>query len=76
MREYTFRISNRMLGKNINRPDITDRVRGELGGVAVLIEDITPPVQLDDLEERLDRMRRQPEFSQVCFRPVGGSGLV
>ena len=63
--KYTFQIA---------RDDTTvgdvigNGIRGDIsnfrGGVVVLVENITPTVTLEDIENRIDRMRQQPEYAR------------
>jgi SecD/SecF fusion protein len=46
-----------------------------IGGVAILIEDVQPPVTVKEITERLDRMRMQPDFSQYAARDHDVFGL-
>ena len=63
--KYTYQIArdDSTLGDVLGRG-----VRGEIsdfrGGVVVLVENINPAVSLDELENRIDRMRQQPEYAR------------
>jgi SecD/SecF fusion protein len=46
-----------------------------LGGVAILLEDITPPASVEDLTERIDRIRNQPDFANTLSRSWEVVGL-
>ncbi|MCH8164204.1 MAG: protein translocase subunit SecF [Planctomycetes bacterium] len=72
---YTYPIVNDSLGVNIDQPRYTDRVSEFLGGVAIVINDIDPPVSADDVAKRIDRMRAQPDFANYVGREVGVFGL-
>ncbi|MHC4415313.1 MAG: protein translocase subunit SecD [Planctomycetota bacterium] len=72
---YTFPIEHDSLGQNIGRPRYTDRVTRFLGGVAIVIDDIDPPVTTADVEKRISRMRAQPDFAPYVGRDVGVFGL-
>ena len=61
---FTFTVEKDTLGECINRPQYTDRVIGFKGGVAVVIDEIDPPVTPDDVAKRIDRMRSQRDFAQ------------
>ncbi|MEO1237090.1 MAG: protein translocase subunit SecF, partial [Planctomycetota bacterium] len=52
-------------------PDVQDFV----GGVAVLLEDVSPAVSVEDVSERITRMRRQPDFELLGSRPFAVFGL-
>ncbi|MCH2133247.1 MAG: protein translocase subunit SecD [Phycisphaerales bacterium] len=46
------------------------------GGVLVLVEDIQPPVTADDVAQRIDRLRQDPDFSSdTAGREVAVFGL-
>jgi len=51
---------------------LSSTARGDVsdfrGGVLVVIEDITPPVTIEDVQKRVNRMRQQPEYA----RDAGG----
>jgi SecD/SecF fusion protein len=46
-----------------------------LGGVAVVVSDISPPITVADAAERIRRMRAQPDFSDVGGRAVDVVGI-
>ncbi|MCH8343093.1 MAG: protein translocase subunit SecD [Planctomycetes bacterium] len=72
---HTYPIVNDILGENIDQPRYTDRVSEFLGGVAIVINDIDPPVSTDDVAKRIDRMRAQPDSANYVGREVGVFGL-
>ena len=72
---YTFPITSGKLGDSISQPQLTDNVDQYKGGVAVVFNNIDPPVQLSDVKSRVDRMRRQPDFSDAAGRITGVVGL-
>ncbi|MEM1444570.1 MAG: protein translocase subunit SecD [Planctomycetota bacterium] len=39
-----------------------------LGGVAFVLNDVDPPVRIDDVTERIERMRRQPDYVDLGYR--------
>ncbi|MCH7791570.1 MAG: protein translocase subunit SecD, partial [Planctomycetes bacterium] len=43
-------------------------VKAYVGGIAIYLKNISPPVTLDQLESRLERMREQPDFSRTLGR--------
>ena len=63
------------LGDNIDRPQFSQRVTDFLGGVAVVIENIDPPVSPEDVDKRIDRMRQQDDFARLLGRRVKVFGL-
>ncbi|HEX7010209.1 MAG TPA: protein translocase subunit SecD [Phycisphaeraceae bacterium] len=68
-------IRNRELGQNINRPGLTTDVSEYLGGVAIVLEDMSPAPTLDDLKQRITRMRQQPAYENLGYRPFDVIGL-
>ena len=72
---YTSTVEKDALGDNIDRPQFSQRVTDFLGGVAVVIEDIDPPVSPEDVEKRIDRMRQQEDFARLLGRRVKAFGL-
>ncbi|MBT8485654.1 MAG: protein translocase subunit SecD, partial [Phycisphaerae bacterium] len=73
--QHLFPITKPELGKNIGRPDATQRVPAFLGGAAIVLENVSPPVTPDDVAKRIDRMRNQPDFVQYSARKVEVFGL-
>ena len=70
-----FVIKSTQLGANINRLDVTDDVSAHLGGVAMLIEQMNPPVTLDDVTARIRRLRLQPPHDQYGTRSFHVFGI-
>jgi len=66
--QHTFPITSDTLGKVINRPQYRQPVGNDLGGVAIVLEDITPPTTVDDITQRIAKMRGQPDFSDAASR--------
>ena len=56
------------LGENIDRPDVRDNADAFIGGVAVVVSGINPPVSLDELNARLNATR--PPRPLVHARPA------
>ena len=50
-------------------------VQAYLGGVAILLENVTPPATLADVRERIMRMRQQPGYDGLGGRPFEVFGL-
>jgi hypothetical protein len=73
--ERTRPVTRDKLGDNIDEPRALDRVSEYLGGVAVVVEEIDPPVTLDDVAKRISRMRAQPDFANCVGRDVAVFGL-
>jgi SecD/SecF fusion protein len=63
-----FAIEKRELGDNIDRPAFRNPVAPFLGGVAVLIENISPAPTIQELTERLNTARNSAEFSDTLSR--------
>jgi len=72
---YTFPITDPDLGQNINEPRYTERVNDYLGGVAIVLRNMDPPVTVRNLEHRIERMRSQPDFRDALGRNVQVIGL-
>ncbi|MDZ4831937.1 MAG: protein translocase subunit SecD [Phycisphaerae bacterium] len=72
---HTFPLDKDVLGESIRRPDIKEPLGDFRGGVAVLVESIDPPVQLADVENRIARLRSQPDFSDTAGRRVKAVGV-
>ncbi|MHC4428680.1 MAG: protein translocase subunit SecF, partial [Planctomycetota bacterium] len=72
---YTFPVEDDQLGENIGQPRYTDLVTRYLGGVAVVVDDIDPPVTTLDVAKRIDRMRAQPDFASYVGREEAVFGL-
>ncbi len=56
------------LGKAIRRESIKDPVPAFIGGVAILLEGINPPVSIRSIEQRLSQFRRQADFQDTSSR--------
>jgi len=56
------------LGEHVRKPQYRDDVSAYIGGAAVLIENLPPGQTLADLEERIDQLRTQGEFSDTLGR--------
>ena len=72
---YTFSLERPTLGESIGRSGAGVPVAGFRGGVAVVIDKIDPPVTTEDVEQRIDRMRNQPDFADTAGRDVEVVGL-
>ena len=72
---YTHAITSDTIGASIGKPDIKDSSRDFLGGVAVVLKDLQPPVTVEDAEARIARMRKQPDFSAISSRPTQVVGI-
>ena len=57
-----------VLGEDIDMPLVDEDVREYLGGVAVVLGGMDPPVTLEDAATRVDRMRMQPAHEGLGSR--------
>jgi len=57
------------LGTHIGKPEFRDEVNSYVGGAAIVIEDITAGQTIVELEERVDLLRAQADFSSTLGRP-------
>jgi SecD/SecF fusion protein len=71
---YTFPLERRTLGESIGR-DAPVGVGDLRGGVAVVVEGLSPAITARDLQQRLDRMRNQPDFADSRGRRTEVVGL-
>ncbi len=60
-----------VIGDSLENQDIGDY----LGGVAFVLRDLDPAVSLDDVEQRIERMRRQPDYVNLGYRRFDVIGL-
>jgi SecD/SecF fusion protein len=58
------------LGDDVGRPALLDNVSEFVGGVAILVEDISPTRTLDQLRTRLNLMRGKDDFVDALGRQV------
>jgi SecD/SecF fusion protein len=63
-----YAITENRLGQIIDRPDITADVSDYSGGVAILLNNITPAASEAELRERIKYMRRDQQFSSLLSR--------
>lgn len=71
----TFQLERDLLGEAIGRPEIKEPVGDFRGGVAVVVNGISPPATTADLEDRIARLRSQPDFSDTAGRRSRVIGL-
>ncbi|UYV11485.1 MAG: protein translocase subunit SecD [Phycisphaera sp.] len=57
------------LGTHIGQPQYRDEVDGYVGGAALVLQDITQGQTLEQLEQRIDLLRGQADFSSTLGRP-------
>jgi SecD/SecF fusion protein len=63
-----------VLGRDVTPTDTVD-ISDYLGGVAVLLEDMVPEPTLEDLRQRIRRMRQQPAHEDLGYRDARVIGL-
>ncbi len=63
-----FPILDAELGASIQEPEITNDVRPYIGGVAIILDGLTPAPTLESLEDRLTYVRRQASFASEALR--------
>ncbi len=71
----TFPLEKDLLGDAIGRPEIKEPVGDFRGGVAVVVNAIEPPATAADLQDRIARLRSQPDFSDTAGRKTRVVGL-
>ena len=72
---HTYPLEKDKLGDNIARSGSQSSVGSFRGGVAVVIDNINPPITTADLQERITRLRNQPDFSEIAGRDTLVVGL-
>lgn len=63
-----YQILDGELGANIRRPDVKNGVAEFVGGAAVVLENLQPTPSLNELQQRLDYIRKQPDFAAKALR--------
>lgn len=63
------------IGAALGRPGMGEAIGTFRGGVGVVLEGIDPPITLDDAQLRIERLRNQPDFSDISGRPTRVVGL-
>ncbi|MEM6332925.1 MAG: protein translocase subunit SecD [Planctomycetota bacterium] len=63
------------LGEAIGRPGLGIDVEEYVGGVAIVLEGLSPAPTLSDLERRIAQMRNQPNYEGLGYRPFEVLGL-
>jgi len=66
---------NAILGLSIDRLDVLNPVDEYLGGVVVMMDDITPALTAEAMDERVSRMRRQPPYDELGYRKFDIIGI-
>ncbi len=64
-------ITDEQLSRAIDRPQATERVPQFVGGVAILLDELDPPIVAEEIERRIQRTRDQPDFREYAGRRVG-----
>lgn len=73
---YTHPIEGRTIGEVLERDGLSTDVSDFRGGVLLLLEDIEPAVTLEDVQQRIDQMRQDPDFAgDTAGRTVAVYGL-
>ncbi|MCH2152186.1 MAG: protein translocase subunit SecD [Phycisphaerales bacterium] len=74
--QFTRPIDAATVGDQLGREGLPGDLSEFKGGVLVLIEDIQPSVTLEDVAQRVDRLRQDPDFSMdTAGREVGVFGV-
>ena len=63
------------LGAVLDDPTLKEDVSPFLGGVAMVLENVEPVISVESLNDRLRRMRRQPDFAALGYRDFEVLGL-
>ena len=64
-----------ILGFNIDRPDVNDDVTSYLGGVAIMLKNMQPAPTVDQIKQRIHRMRLSTQFENIGDRPYEVIGI-
>ncbi len=57
------------LGSHIGQPQYRDEVGSYVGGAAIVLQNLTPGHTLEQIEQRIDLLRIQADFSSTLGRP-------
>ncbi|MEO0586217.1 MAG: protein translocase subunit SecD [Planctomycetota bacterium] len=74
-RAPVFALETSDLGAAIDRPGLGMDVDEYVGGVAIVLEGLTPSPTLSDVERRIAQMRNQPLYESLGYRPFEVIGL-
>ena len=74
--KHTYRLEDQLLSQAIGVPSASVGIGDFRGGVAVVVDEVSPPITMADFQQRLDRMRNQPDFSDTRGRQNEVVGLV
>lgn len=73
---HAFKIDRPSLREVIGVAEVEDfQADQALGGVAIVVDEISPPITAEDAAERIRRLRAQPEFGDVGGRTVDVVGI-
>ncbi len=73
---FTRPLEKALVGSSIGRPAVAQEPVGDFrGGVAVVIDQLSPPATVTDISERIARMRAQPDWSSTAGRKTKVFGL-
>ena len=64
-------LKENIAGYDENLEDVSDY----LGGVAIVLNNLTPPASVEDITDRIRTMRLQPDFQELTFRKWEVLGL-
>ena len=73
--EHTYPIEDPSLGANIGMPQFTQSVKNALGGVALVLKNVDPPVTAEAAASRIRSLRQAPDFSALSGREFMVYGL-
>jgi SecD/SecF fusion protein len=68
-------VTEAALSEAIGRTDIDAQVPEFVGGVAIVLDQMSPATTLEDIEQRVRAMRLQPDYEDQKFRPTKVVGL-
>ena len=72
---HVFPIDSDSLADVLGRPDAIQDVGAFNGGAAVLVRNVTPSETVEDVHQRIERMRSQPDFVDYSARSFEVYGL-
>ncbi len=73
--DAVYPITTAALADVLRRPDVEVDTGEFVGGVAIVLQDLTPPTTLDDIHGRVQRIRNQPGYEDLGYRPFEVVGL-
>ena len=72
---YTQPIEAMSLAQALSNQSVTGSLKDFQGGVLVRLDDIKPPIELDEVRSRIDRLRQDPDFADSIGRDVQVYGV-